>query len=226
MKLNHCYSRNPSVAHRGDRGFSMMEMIVVVAIIMVMLGITFISLQPALKEAHATNAYDSVLMQIRNARAKAVENRQQYIVCLGATSPAGAPTPLGAPTAQSISVFQWPAGAALSASIQITKVDLPTDIQFQALSGLPAAAPDGFGSGAVAIDFDRGVTAAIRNQIMFLPDGSARDTAGNLNSGIVYIAGADLSSTRAITVWGASGRIRGWRLTDTNPTATAPWRQL
>ena len=55
------------------RGFSMIEMVVVLAIIMVMLGITFISLQPALKEAHATNAYDSVLMQIRNARAKAVK---------------------------------------------------------------------------------------------------------------------------------------------------------
>ena len=180
--------RRTRVAKR-SRGFSMIEMVVVVAIIMVMLGITFISLQPALKEAHATNAYDSVLMQIRNARAKAVENRQQYIVCFGATTPAGAATPLGAPTAQSVQVFQWPAGAALSAAIQITKVDLPADIQFQALGGLPAAAPDGFGSGAVAIDFDRGVAAPITNQIMFLPDGSARDTAGNLNSGILYIAG-------------------------------------
>ena len=35
------------------------------------------------------------------------------------------------------------------------------------------------------------VTAAVKNQIMFLPDGSARDTAGNLNSGILYIAGSD-----------------------------------
>jgi Tfp pilus assembly protein FimT len=211
---------------RADLGFSMIEMIVVVAIIMIMLGMAFISLQPVLKDAHATNAYDSVLMQVRNARAKAVENRQQYIVCLGNTTPTGATTPLGAPTAQTVSVYQWPAGAAQSAAIQITKVDLPTDIQFQALAGLPAAAPDGFGAGAVAIDFDRGVTAPVKNQIMFLPDGSARDTAGNLNSGILYIAGSDIASTRAITVWGASGRIRGWRLTDTNPTATNPWRQL
>lgn len=201
----------------------MIEMLVVVAIVMVMLGITFISLQPALKEAHATNAYDSVLMQIRNARAKAVENRQQFIVCFGATSPAGAATPLGAPNARSVQVFQWPSGAALSSAVQISKVDLPSDIQFQALPGLPTTAPDGFGSGAVAIDFDQNVAAAVKNQIMFLPDGSARDTAGNFNSGILYIAGVDLSSTRAITVWGASGRIRGWRLTD--PTATSPWIQ-
>jgi Tfp pilus assembly protein FimT len=202
----------------------MIEMVAVVAIIMVMLGMAFISLQPALKDAHATNGYDIVLTQLRTARAKAVENRQQYIVCIGVSTPTGAATPLGAPTAQSVQIFQWPAGAAQSAAIQINRVELPTDIQFQALTGLPATAPDGFGSGAVAIDFDRGVTPAVKNQIMFLPDGSARDTAGNLNSGIVYVAGQDLSSTRAITVWGASGRIRGWRLGD--PTAANPWAQL
>jgi len=48
---------------------------------------------------------------------------------------------------------------------------------------------------------------------MFWPDGSARDTSGNLNSGIIYVArDGDLYSSRAITVYGASGRIRGWRL--------------
>jgi hypothetical protein len=125
-----------------------------------------------------------------------------------------------------VQIFQWPAGAALSAAIQISKVDLPSDIQFQTLAGLPATAPDGFGSGTVAIDFDRGVTAAITNQIMFLPDGSARDTAGNLNSGIVYLSGTNISGTHAITVWGASGRIRGWKLSDTSPGAPAPWSQL
>ena len=201
----------------------MIEMTAVLAIIMVMLGMTFISLQPALKAAHATNAYDTVLIQIRTARSRAVESRQQYIVCLGATTPAGAATPLGAPTAQSVQIFQWPSGTALSSAIQVSKIDLPSDIQFQALAGLPAAAPDGFGSGTVAIDFDQNVTAAINNQIMFLPDGSARDTTGNLNSGIVYVAGTSLDSTRAITVWGASGRIRGWRLG--NLAGPAPWIQ-
>jgi prepilin-type N-terminal cleavage/methylation domain-containing protein len=212
-------------SRRAARGFTMIEMVVVVAIIMVMLGITFISLQPALKEAHATNAYDSVLTQIRNARAKAVENRQQFIVCFGATKPTGAATPLGAPTAQSVQVYQWPAGAALSAAIQITKVDLPSDIQFQTPAGLPATAPDGFGSGTVPLDFDQNVAAAVKDQIMFLPDGSARDTAGNLNSGILYIAGATIDSTRAITVWGASGRIRGWRYVGP-ATGPAPWMQI
>jgi Tfp pilus assembly protein FimT len=210
-------------ARRTACGFSLIEMAAVLGIVMIMLGVTFISLQPALKDAHATNAYDAVLTQFRTARSRAVETRQQYIVCLGATTPAGAATPLGAPTAQSIQIYQWPTGTALSSAIQLSKVDLPSDVQFQAIAGLPAAAPDGFGSGTVAIDFDQNVAAAIRNQIMFLPDGSARDTAGNLSSGIVYVAGATLDSTRALTVWGASGRIRGWRLG--NLGGPAPWIQ-
>jgi len=57
------------------------------------------------------------------------------------------------------------------------------------------------------------VNNGIRDQIMFLPDGSVRDTNGNLSSGIVYIArDVELYSSRAVTVYAATGRIRGWRL--------------
>ena len=73
--------------------------------------------------------------------------------------------------------------------------------------------PDGFGNAATAIDFDQAVAGAITNQVMFMPDGSAHDVNGNLNSGIVYVArNGDLDSSRAVTLYGATGRIRGWRL--------------
>jgi hypothetical protein len=53
------------------------------------------------------------------------------------------------------------------------------------------------------------------NYVVFNPDGSAQDSLGNYSSGIVYITRpADSKfSSRAITVWGATGRIRGWRMT-------------
>ena len=156
-------------------------------------------------------------MQLRVARQRAVAERKQYIVCFGAGSaPQGALTPLGAPNAQSIQIFRWDAQTALSAAVQIRAIQLPFDIQFQTLSGFPsnpAGVPDGFGIGAVAIDFDQGVAGAINNQVVFQPDGSALDTNGNLNSGIIYVARTgDLNNSRAITVYGATGRIRGWRL--------------
>ncbi len=206
------------------RGFSLLEMAVVLSIAMIVMSVAVISLQPALRDSHVNQAYNSTLAQIRNARERAVEGRQQYIVCFGTDSPKGAATPLGAPTVRSIQVYQWPAGSALSSAVQISKIELPSDIQFQTLAGMPTSAatvPDGFGTGSVALAFDQGVAGGATDQIMFLPDGSARDTNGNYNSGVLYLARTgDLYSSRAISVFGGSGRIRGWRLVNNSGTAT------
>jgi hypothetical protein len=73
--------------------------------------------------------------------------------------------------------------------------------------------PDGFGAGTVAIDFDQGMGLGSQDYVMFMPDGSSQDLLGNWNSGVLYMGRAgDLYSSRAITVFGATGRIRGWRL--------------
>ena len=199
-----------------SRGFTMIEMAIVIAIVLIVSSMAFLSLQPVLKDARTNTAFNSVLMQLRIARQRAVTERKQYIVCLGNTVPNGAATPLGVPNAQSIQVYRWDAGTALSAAAQVTAITLPYDIRFQTLTGLPSTpttVPDGFGTGSIAIDFDQGVASGLRDQIMFLPDGSAHDTTGNLSSGIVYIArNGELFSSRAVTVYGATGRIRGWRL--------------
>lgn len=204
---------------RSMRGFSMVEMLIVVCVSMTLAGIIFVSYQTAIKSIRTSNAFNAALQQIRTARENAIEKREQYIVCFGSGSaPTGAATPLGVPGAQSIQIYEWPAGASLSTAIQISSVNLPDDIQFQTLTGFPAATPDGFGT--TAINFDQGVAGGITNQIMFVPDGSARDTNGNLNSGIIYMArSGDLTSGRAITLFGGSGASRGWRLTGTGVTA-------
>lgn len=205
-----------------ERGFSLLEMAVVLAIAMIMMSVTFISLQPALRDIHNNEAYDIVMMELRHARERAITTRQQYIVCFGTSACTGAAQPMGAPTAQSIQIYQWPSGTALTSSIQVSNLSLPDDISFQVVSGVPAGAPpDGFGSASAALDFDQGVAAALPAQVMFMPDGSAHDTNGNLNSGVLYLARpGDLSSSRAVTVFASSGRIRGWRLVDKAGTAT------
>ena len=172
-------------------------------------------------------AFENAMMPLRVARQRAIAERKQYIVCFGIAAPTGALTPMGAPTAQSIQIFRWDAGTALSAATQVTAVTLPIDINFQTIAGLPntpATVPDGFGSGTVALDFDQGVAGAIKNQVMFMPDGSAHDVNGSLNSGILYVArNGDLYSSRAVTIYGATGRIRGWRLL--NSGGVARWFQ-
>lgn len=210
--------------HGRARGFSLIEAVAVVGIGIVLAAVSVLCLQPAIKDARSNAAYDAALMQMRNARERAIENREEFIVCFGIATPAGAATPLGVPDAQSIQVYQWPSGAALSSAIQISTIELPFDIQFQALTGIPtspATTPDGFGTGNVALDFDIGVAGGIQNQVAFMPDGSARDTNGNFNNGILYLArSGELYSSRAVSVFGASGRIRGWRLVSASSTPT------
>jgi type II secretory pathway pseudopilin PulG len=210
------FSHRSSTAKCGARGFSMLELMIVCCVILIVAGIGFMALQPVLKDARANSAFESAMMPLRTARQRAIAERKQYIVCFGVAAPAGALTPI-APTAQSIQIFRWDAGTALSAAVQVTAVTLPNDMQFQTLAGLPngaATVPDGFGNATVAIDLDQGVAGGgIKNQVMFMPDGSAHDVNGNLNSGIVYVArNGDLFSSRAVTLYGATGRIRGWRL--------------
>ncbi len=219
MKVNHPMklSHRAPVKGGGVRGFSLLEMMMVCCLIFIVAGIGFMAIQPALRDARANQAYQDVMMPLRVARQRAIAERKQYIVCFGVAAPAGALTPLGAPSAQSIQIFRWDAGTALSASVQISSTRLPTDMQMAVQVGLPntaATVPDGFGNGGVAIDFDQGVAGGgIKNQVMFMPDGSAHDVNGNWNSGIVYVTRpGDLYSSRAVTLYGATGRIRGWRL--------------
>jgi prepilin-type N-terminal cleavage/methylation domain-containing protein len=216
-KTNSLQPRSPRASDAN--GFSLLELMIVMALMMIVAGIGFMALQPALKDARANHAYEDVLVQLRVARQRAITERKQYIVCFGVAAPAGALTPMGAPTAQSIQMFRWDATTALSAATQISTNTLPSDLQFQAVGGVPtnpAFVPDGFGTGATAIDFDQGVAAGIKNQVMFMPDGSAHDTSGSWNSGIIYVGRTgDLYSSRAVTLYGATGRIRGWRLINT-----------
>jgi type II secretory pathway pseudopilin PulG len=214
-------SLQPQSQHASSAGgFSLLELMIVMALMMIVAGIGFMALQPALKDARVNHAYEAVLMQLRVARQRAITERKQYIVCFGASSPAGALTPMGAPNALSVQMFRWDAGTALSAATQISTNTLPADVQFQTLAGIPtnpAKVPDGFGAGVTAIDFDQGVAAGgNKNQVMFMPDGSAHDTNGSWNSGIIYVARSnDVYSSRAVTLYAATGRIRGWRLIST-----------
>jgi len=208
-------------------GFSLLEMVIVMALIVISASVTFMSVQGAVRDSRVNGGYENVFMQLRVARERAIAERKRYIVTLGGPAPTLALTPLGAPNAKSIQVYRWDGGNPAPAPVQISTVDLPADVAFQTISGIPTSStsvPDGFGSGITAIDLDQGVGAGAGNLVMFMPDGSAHDMAGNFNSGIVYIArNGDLTSSRAVTVFGTSGRVRGWRIQ--KPGGVATWIQ-
>jgi prepilin-type N-terminal cleavage/methylation domain-containing protein len=195
-----------------QRGFSLIEMAIVVSVASIAAGITFINLQTALKAARVTNAYNTTLETMRRARDEAVTQRRVYVVSY--TTPG------------TIAVNQnTPTGPVLVTST------LPPDVSFDVEAGVPTSAttpmgtPDGFGTAQHAIDFDIGVGGGGATAVYFYPDGSAHDINGSVNNGVVYIARkSDLLSSRAITLWGTTGRLRGWRLYK-NTSGTAYWRQ-
>jgi hypothetical protein len=109
---------------------------------------------------------------------------------------------------------------------QVITYTIPGDVGFAVQAGFPANTPDGFGAGINAIDFGQTLAGEPLNYVVFMPDGSSQDNLGNFNSGIVYLTrpGDNIyNSSRAITVWGATGRIRGWRLAQ--PAGVATWIQ-
>ncbi|HUM06472.1 MAG TPA: prepilin-type N-terminal cleavage/methylation domain-containing protein [Terriglobales bacterium] len=195
------------------RGFSLLEMMMVVALIMIMATISFISLQPVLRQQRVTNAYNTVLSAMRQARDNAVAQRTSYVVVMDTT-------------ANPHTITVSPTFAGFQGARPAVTFKLPIDVVFDNEPGIPtsnAFTPDGFGTGNKAVDFGytgSGTGIGGSSQIYFCPDGSAQDAAGgagqclgNFNSGVVYIARrGDVLSSRAITVWGATGRMRGWRL--------------
>ncbi len=228
----HCKKSTPSGAaatrqRRLTGGFSLLEMVIVMALIVISASVTFVSVQGAIRDSRVNGGFENAFMQLRVARQRAISERKRYIVTFGTPAPPLALTPLGLPNAKSIQVYRWDNGNPAPAPIQISTVDLPKDVAFQTISGIPTSStsvPDGFGSGVTAIDLDQGVGAGAGNLVMFMPDGSAHDMAGNFDSGIVYIArNGDLASSRAVTVFGNSGRVRGWRIQQ--PGGVATWIQ-
>ncbi len=184
---------------RRMRGFSLIEMMITVTIILIVSGVAFLGIQPALRASRVNAGYNITLGAIRQARDYAVAQRQQYSITFS-----------NAAVPNTIVITQTGNGNV------VDTYTLPTDVTFNTPPGIPVApsTPDGFGAGATAIDFDQAIAGGIKTTIYFLPDGSGQDVAGNINNGVIYVArsNGELFSSHAITFWGATGRIRGWKL--------------
>lgn len=196
--------------HRAS-GFSLIEMMVVVGIVLILASITFVSMVPIMRAQRVTNAYNTTLSALRLARDNAVAQRTSYRVDF-ATSAASA----------TITVAPTLAGGFQGQQGTVT-YQLPYDIRFDNEAGIPAPGPDGYGTGSNAIDFGytaNGLGTGGQKTIYFCPDGSAQDAegvggncAGSVDGGVVYIARpGEVLSSRAVSLWGGTGRIRGWRL--------------
>jgi prepilin-type N-terminal cleavage/methylation domain-containing protein len=196
-----------------QQGFSLLEMLIVVSIGFVIASVSFMSLMPLLNKSHIDSAYDTTLGVLRNTRHLAITQGHEYIVTFN---------PSGYAAGTILVQFQPAAVGGIFPPVQnVSTYAIPTDTGFAVKTGFPTNTPDGFGTGALALDFGYtplGGTGG-SSTIVFMPDGSARDgtsasNGGSYSSGVVYLnrPSGPINDSRAITVWGATGRVRGWRI--------------
>jgi len=183
-----------------EKGFSLVEAMIVVAVVLAIVGLAIFQIAPSMKGAKSQAALETTLGVLRRYHEAAVDQRRIYQVVF--TQPG---------TIQ-VNVETFDADGSVS-WLPVETYQLPAETQFVCVSGIPTVAPpDGLGHGVNSIDFmvDNG---GGYNTVVFQKDGRATDTLGRLNNGVLYIAQpGELNSSKAVTVLGATGRVKGWRL--------------
>jgi prepilin-type N-terminal cleavage/methylation domain-containing protein len=190
--------------HHSAPGFTMIELAFVIAIVLIISAGALIQFAPVTKNARVETALQTTLGQASNARELAIDQRRKYRLSFVAPR-----------TIQLDQVVVDPV-THIQSFLFTSTIDLPQDTQFIAITGIPTSGggttPDSLPTTGAAIDFDVDYGGG-GTQIFFQPDGRALDAAGRPNNGVVYVARpGELMSSRAVSVLGATGRVKGWHL--------------
>lgn len=198
-------------ARRGGdqaRGFSMIEMCVVIAISLVIAGIAIIQAQPALIQIRANTAKDLVQGTLRRARESAISDRRSVKVEFLVNPPA---TPPGS------YVRLTRLGGGVGPDTVIETIPIPGSVTYTTFP-LEPDTPDGFGN-AGPIYFG-GVNNGPAAGMVYQSDGTfaAAGTGIPLNGTVFMGIPGQATTARAVTILGTTGRIRSYHI-----AGTATW---
>lgn len=212
--------------HHAIRGFSAVEVLIVLGIIMIIVATAIPSILSTLKEARSRGATEQVLSMMRRAHEIAVDRR--HVVQLTFTPQAG-----GNPAKITFLEEQRNLGPPVTftaAPVVNTPnpetATLPQDMDFILPPALPATSPDGLGTPASATDFGYSATVGGSglNIMYFQADGTVlRDSpTGAVASGVIYIGRpSEQLASRAVSILGQTGRVKAWRMD--KPGGTPTW---
>jgi len=181
-------------------GFTLLEMLTVIAIIMIVSAMAVISINGALPAQEATAATNAAAAVFRQGRESAIAQRRSYQ--LVATAP------------NQLQLFRCE-NIACTAQTALPLVTLPAPAQFMMYTGIPDT-PDGYGTCSSGLCFSGSVQ-------QWFSDGTFVDPTGTPQNATVFIAvpgqgPADptyMSTQRAFTILGTTGRIRAYKWTGT-----------
>lgn len=163
-----------------------------VALIGIMSGISVSLMSDWLPSLRADAVMRQVIYQITWARETALSRRREIEI-----------QPTGASTIQLVRHETPPA-----ADTVLRVIPFEYDMQYTLFAGMPDT-PDAFGS-AGSVDFGGA------DELTFDSEGSLVDSNGIPVNGTLFIGmPAHRQSARAVTVFGGTGRVRGWRWSGT-----------
>lgn len=175
---------------RLQAGFSLVELLISIAVMGIMIAITVFQMQPVLQQMRANRALYQVSVQLRLARQTAIGQRRSIQVQFSGNN--------------EIKLIrrEQPGGQTV-----LSDTFLNNSMNFLQFAGMPDTL-DGFGN-AGAIVF--GGVVGGPPTMQFQSDGTFIDGNGTPLNGTVFLGMPNVPSTaRAITVLGATGRVRAF----------------
>jgi prepilin-type N-terminal cleavage/methylation domain-containing protein len=177
-------------SNRAQRGFTLLEILIALAIISVIMGMAMLNYGSILPNFKANSAMDQLLYQLRSARERAIAHRREVRVQFVGTN-------------QLTITEIWLVGTAPPAST----VSFEGGAQYIILPGVPDL-PAPFNFGNTAPVYFGGLSGG--PPIMkFSTTGALIDGGNTLVNGTVFMGIPGRPSTaRAISILGATGRVR------------------
>jgi type II secretory pathway pseudopilin PulG len=177
-----------------NRGFTLIETLIVVLMSMTLMAISIFQLQPAMQLFRSRAVTDQVKGTLRQARELAISERRSVVVQFVGNN--------------TIQLFQVVEPANTIALTPFLTMPLESGAQFMTFSG-ETDTPDRFGIPSTGgIEFG-GVAGGPTTGMQFQSDGTFTDGNGNPINGTVFLASPNVNSTGgAVTVLGNTGRVR------------------
>ena len=196
---------------RREQGFSLVELVVVVAVMFVIAAFAIFQSMGSMANYKANAAQDVVFSQLRVARGLAISQRRTVQVWIDQSfsGPGGT---------QQVKYQVQAAAQTAEVPGPIVAMPLPAPVQFMLEAGVPDT-PMAFGNNAAVFI---GNTSGGPPIMQFNPTGTFTDNTGTaiLNGTIFLGMTGQVSTARAVTIMGGTGRVRqytwngasiGWR---------------
>jgi type II secretory pathway pseudopilin PulG len=195
---------------RGEQGFSMVESVIVIGIILIMLALAVAQSFGSIESYRANASMDTIVSQLRVARQLAISQRRNVTVSFS--------------TATTPQTITYQVVANPGDTVVPTPVTVPISalVNFTGVSGEPDT-PMAFGTCSGAYGVCIANVSGGPPVMEFTSVGQFTDNTGvNTLNGTVFMAlPGQVTTARAVTVMGSTGRVRSYTYVGGSTTSTA-----